>query len=246
MHGALTHFPIAFLIFAVVFDIGALLLKKPEGRLISFWMLVVGAFTCLPALATGWFAGNIMYGKSPSFPAIFTLHRAIAFVTTGFAFLLLSWRYFSRDRMKKPSLVGALVLGLLCALTVTYTGNLGGTMLFGGQTTETAADPAESTPPPAPATQNAPDDAAVPVALIENGKKLYASNSCNGCHKINGQGGAVGPDLSHAGRLNAGLNWQVEHLKDPQKFKPNSTMPPYAQLKPDELKALAEYMVSLK
>jgi cbb3-type cytochrome oxidase cytochrome c subunit len=63
---------------------------------------------------------------------------------------------------------------------------------------------------------------------------------------MNGAGGAMGPDLTHAARLNSDMDWQAGHLKDPAKYKPNSLMPPYGNLSDEQLKQLAAYLVSLK
>jgi ubiquinol-cytochrome c reductase cytochrome b subunit len=94
----------------------------------------------------------------------------------------------------------------------------------------------------APKTDNLVFDA----ALIERGKKVYADNSCGGCHAINEQGGKIGPPLTKAGLAHPEREWQMAHLQDPKSKVPDSTMPAYKQLKPEDLKALAEYMVSLR
>lgn len=84
------------------------------------------------------------------------------------------------------------------------------------------------------------------TALVEKGKAIYTAQGCNSCHAIAGKGGNMGPDLTHAGRLHGDREWQTAHLIKPDSKTPKSTMPPYPQLKPDEMKALVEYMVSLQ
>ena len=83
---------------------------------------------------------------------------------------------------------------------------------------------------------------------VARGKVLYADaeNDCGGCHKISGEGGRRGPDLTFAGRLHPDLEWQIAHLKDPASKVPGSKMPAYADLPPADIEALAAYMVSLK
>src|SRR5579871_776587 len=98
MHGALTHFPIALLVTACVFEIGAALLHRPTGRLVSFWMLVAAVVMAVPALATGWMTGSQLFGGAPSLPSVFVWHRAAAFTTAGLAVVLLGWRAAARDR----------------------------------------------------------------------------------------------------------------------------------------------------
>ncbi|MBI4498231.1 MAG: cbb3-type cytochrome c oxidase subunit II [Chloroflexi bacterium] len=57
-----------------------------------------------------------------------------------------------------------------------------------------------------------------------------------------------GPDLSHvASRPYASTRqWQLEHLKDPQRMVPGSLMPSYAHLPAEELEALVAYLLTLK
>jgi quinol-cytochrome oxidoreductase complex cytochrome b subunit len=85
----------------------------------------------------------------------------------------------------------------------------------------------------------------VDARLVALGKELYGKNNCVLCHKIGGEGGVAGPDLTRAVRLHPDRQWQIEHLVKPDSKVPGSTMPAYGHLKPDEIKALAEYMMSL-
>ena len=85
----------------------------------------------------------------------------------------------------------------------------------------------------------------VNAQLVSVGKKVYDTNGCAGCHVIHGVGGKAGPDISKTGLSHPEREWQLEHLRKPASKTPGSTMPGYDYLKPDELKALTEYMISL-
>ena len=78
------------------------------------------------------------------------------------------------------------------------------------------------------------------------GQRLFALKGCQSCHMVNGVGGKVGPDLSHVGSRLPDADWHIRHLKDPRSVRPESAMPAFASLPEDELKELAEYLVSLK
>ncbi len=107
--------------------------------------------------------------------------------------------------------------------------------------------PNGKTPTPAPAaTQPAKSD--LDPKLVALGEKLYFSEdlACDSCHKIDGKGGKKGPDLTYAGRLHGDIEWQIGHLKDPAKYVPGSKMPDYADQSPENLRALAVFMVSKK
>jgi len=54
-----------------------------------------------------------------------------------------------------------------------------------------------------------------------------------------------GPDLTVIGRKIPDMNYHIEHLKDPRKFKPRSIMPSYSYLSERDLRDLAAFLVSL-
>lgn len=56
-----------------------------------------------------------------------------------------------------------------------------------------------------------------------------------------------GPDLSDVGaKPEHTVEWLIAYLRDPRSKKPNSRMPPFDKLKEEDLRALAEFLVSLK
>jgi len=86
--------------------------------------------------------------------------------------------------------------------------------------------------------------AASSAAMISQGKGLVAASGCTGCHKLDGKGGASGPDLTHVG-ANAKAAEIAEKIKNPKVKNPNSIMP--ASHRPDkEIQAMAAYLASLK
>lgn len=80
---------------------------------------------------------------------------------------------------------------------------------------------------------------------VARGKALYAQFGCNGCHRIHGEGGAVGPELSFVGDARSDRDWHVRHFKDPQSVSPGSFMPKFPLTEP-QLHDLTSYMLSLK
>lgn len=80
---------------------------------------------------------------------------------------------------------------------------------------------------------------------IARGKALYAQFGCAGCHRIHGEGGAVGPDLSFVGETRPDREWHLKHFREPQSVSPGSFMPKFP-LNEQQLNDLTSYMVSLK
>jgi uncharacterized membrane protein len=241
LHGALTHIPVAFLLGMAVFEMGAALLGKPEWRTVSFWLLVGAVVFAIPSLITGWITGNALQfaGSSVRSPAIFVTHRLFAFTTSGLALILLLGRVKAKDRLAGRTLGASLLLSLMVAACVGYTGFLGGHMVFGGvHLQKEDADENQHTASVAMTK--------IDPALVKTGQKLFRQYPCMSCHHMEGKGGTSGPDLTHEARRHSDIAWHIAHLKDPQKIKPDSDMPPFDTLPADELKALAAYLATRK
>jgi putative heme-binding domain-containing protein len=81
-------------------------------------------------------------------------------------------------------------------------------------------------------------------ALVEKGQKLYTEKKCSICHKIDGVGGKIGPDLSDVGNRRD-AEWIKRFLKAPKSVNPETKMPPFKGTD-EELEPLVSYLMSLK
>ncbi len=77
------------------------------------------------------------------------------------------------------------------------------------------------------------------------GLQLLEDSGCYSCHAIGGLGGAVGPDLTDVGTKRRGIQWHIDHLRDPPSRVPGSTMPPFANLTDEQLRQLATLLDGL-
>ena len=97
----------------------------------------------------------------------------------------------------------------------------------------------------------------VDAATLAAGQRVYQGEDCGACHVLTGansQDGRHGapsdrkarfaPDLTHEGRRNASIDWQIDNLRDHHRLVPNSMMPDYNDLSPTELRALASYLAT--
>ena len=85
---------------------------------------------------------------------------------------------------------------------------------------------------------SAADDAAA------QGAQVYKTLRCSMCHKVQGSGGKVGPDLTDIGTRRDAA-WLKKYLPDPKGTIPGSKMPP-VKTTPENLAALVAYLTSLK
>lgn len=84
----------------------------------------------------------------------------------------------------------------------------------------------------------------VSTPLMEKGAAVF-KEKCGGCHKVNGVGGDLGPDLSKLGAQRDALYIQTQ-LQDPKAYKPDSKMPSFKDMPKEDKDALVAYLLSLK
>jgi len=78
-----------------------------------------------------------------------------------------------------------------------------------------------------------------------DGRELFHSLGCKGCHAIDGNGGKLGPSLDGvSARLKKGAIRQK--LLTPAAGNPDTRMPSYDHLSPANLKVLVDYLSSLR
>ncbi|RMF91397.1 MAG: hypothetical protein D6736_05295, partial [Nitrospinota bacterium] len=82
-----------------------------------------------------------------------------------------------------------------------------------------------------------------PGGDAENGKAIFESIGCLGCHAINGKGGTFGPDLGQVGsKVNA--QWLFNWIKDPRRYDSHTKMP-RLPLTDAQIRDVVAYLTSL-
>ena len=79
-------------------------------------------------------------------------------------------------------------------------------------------------------------------ALRAKGKTVYDATGCGGCHGANGLKAIGGPSLKDVWQEHPEADFYVRYIHNPQSIDKGSTMPAYANLRPEELRALAEFL----
>ena len=77
---------------------------------------------------------------------------------------------------------------------------------------------------------------------LAKGEQLFEEKGCHGCHKLNGFGNTIGPDLTEVGR-HRDPDWLMRHFLDPNKVTPGTVMPKFG-FTVEEAKALTIFMLS--
>ncbi len=90
------------------------------------------------------------------------------------------------------------------------------------------------------------NDNVVPVGDdVEAGKALWTAKACFACHGMNAEGNQLGPNMTDDYFLHGCT--EAEVIKVITDGIPGTAMVPYnAQLKPEEIKQLAKYVLSLR
>ncbi len=149
-------------------------------------------------------------------------------VPTLMLVLLLAWPFLDRSRERRPSrrplAMTAMVVTAVVLLSFTWlgaqSGKVGGVE---GLTDEQVAMPG--------------------YELVVNDSR----GQCLACHMVGGAGNSgPGPDLSEEALLNRGIEWQIEHLKQPTSQIPGSGMPAYEGVfSEEEIEAVAKFLETL-
>ena len=132
LHGAMTHFPIALLLFSTACDLVSVMFKKlpfARGlRLVSFYGLAVGALAALGAVISGIALTNgDMWGRGD-----FGWHHRFVWAAFGLLVALAVWRLVVRDATSRFGLCLYLILMLLASGLVAAAGYFGGELVLSG------------------------------------------------------------------------------------------------------------------
>jgi mono/diheme cytochrome c family protein len=84
------------------------------------------------------------------------------------------------------------------------------------------------------------DNPAAPELAL--GQQVFEESGCRGCHKLNGVGGIIGPELDNVGSRRS-PEWLRKHFLSPATVTPGSAMPPQ-KLSGTNLEAIILFMLS--
>lgn len=172
--------------------------------------------------------------------------------------ILLFLPFYDRHPRRNPRhrpvamVAGAALVILITVLTVLgYLSHpAAGVVQASSGTASSGAGDADSRPPEPDSAAEPDRPAAVPSQTpasggVQKGQEAYQTHGCAACHKINGQGGTAGPDLSGEGDKGRSADWLATQIRDPKANNPGSIMPPSPSLGQAEVQSLVDYLLSL-
>ncbi len=76
------------------------------------------------------------------------------------------------------------------------------------------------------------------------GARIFAQAGCMNCHTYLGAGATNlnAPDLTAEGQKGKGMEFQIQHIKDPQSTTPGSQMPPFPDFTDEQYTQLATFL----
>jgi ubiquinol-cytochrome c reductase cytochrome b subunit len=80
----------------------------------------------------------------------------------------------------------------------------------------------------------------------QHGAQLFYSLGCIGCHRVHGQGGTIGPDLSSGVMRGKSRQWLIAQIRDPKEHDPNTIMPAFSSATDQQVNDVVDYLLTLE
>jgi ubiquinol-cytochrome c reductase cytochrome b subunit len=149
---------------------------------------------------------------------------------------LLFLPFIDRNPERNPARRPIAMTGYLIFIVWVLVLSIAGYYSKPGVTTATASKSASAaTNPPAQMSVNA-----------QQGAQLFHSLVCIGCHRVHGQGGTLGPDLSSGVLKGKSRQWLITQIRDPKKHDAKTIMPAFASATDEQINEVVDYLLTLE
>jgi len=184
-HGGLTHFPIALIFVATLFDILSFFRdrssKRRDFNAIGYWLIILAGIGAIGAV----FSGLALSKWQVVGTGLVRLHHLFVWPSFFLILALAAWRVAARNEFSRRAFASYLIASCCACGLIGAAGFVGGEMLL-AETTSAAS--------PSP----------VPIADATQGRHLFLMN-CAHCHGDDAHGDE-GPDLYNLHKTDARIH----------------------------------------
>ena len=93
---------------------------------------------------------------------------------------------------------------------------------------------------------SSPGDPSVQIlTAAKRGSQLVNSLGCIACHRVNGQGGTLGPELTGAILKGKSRPWLITQIRNPKAHFPNSIMPAFSSLTDQQVDDVVDFLLTI-
>ena len=129
IHPLVIHFPIGFLMGAVLFYFAAWVFKKDDFAKTGFWVLLLGALSLAVAVGTGLYAEQGAMVHLSVREKLLLPHKQWMIATSALCFVTMAWAMIARPFPKKGRIV-FLVFLLMMVGVMTIGADYGGRLVY--------------------------------------------------------------------------------------------------------------------
>jgi mono/diheme cytochrome c family protein len=229
-HGGLTHFPIALIFVATLFDILSFFREESPRRrdfhAIGYWLVILAALGAVAAV----FSGLALSKWKIVGTGLVRLHHFFVWPAFALILALVTWRLVARNQFSRRAFASYLVAACCACALIGAAGFVGGEMLLGETSSNTSPGIITSS-------SNA-QVSQVMLTDVTQGRHLFLMN-CAHCHGDDAHGNE-GPDLYNLHKSDARIHQVITGgIK--------GEMPSFAKKLGDpEIRELTSYLQTLK
>ena len=195
-HGGLTHFPIALIFVATLFDIISFYRdRSSKGRdfkTIGYWLVILAALGAVAAV----FSGLGLSKWKIMGTGLMRLHHLFVWPAFGLILALTAWRVAARNEFSRRAFTSYLIAACCACALIGAAGFVGGEMLL-GETNSNASSAIMASSSNTPVSQ-------VMLTEATQGRRLFLMN-CAHCHGDDARGDE-GPDLHNLHKSDARIH----------------------------------------
>jgi ubiquinol-cytochrome c reductase cytochrome b subunit len=160
-------------------------------------------------------------------------------LTLLFLFLPFIDRSAERNPARRPTAMVIYVVFVAWVITMAFIGHYSHPGIAPGGTAKAATASSQAAPSPAQA------PSAEVSGGVQRGAQLFNSLGCISCHRIEGRGGVVGPELTSKLLQGKSSPWLTTQILDPKAHNPQTIMPTFSSATEQQVADVVGYLLGV-